>query len=222
MERIQEQQSPMAKHALDNDKSGRGYTGKTLAAPPFQLMASGTATQKSKQVSSSNGTAPIQRGGWKTKKVEKGIKREQKLASDSKLVDTAHHILPKKKLVDSYKKLSEDEQKQIGKDMTGTDKVMTDKQIMSLPFNMTLGPRPESRTDDPGDQFDPNYNESGSRTPRSKALEGAWSEDSGKIDPDKLRAALLVAKKAHETSPVINRSHWESDEDGKYSRQGAP
>lgn len=41
MERIPDQQSPMAKHALDSSESEGEFTGNTLAPPPFQLMTAG-------------------------------------------------------------------------------------------------------------------------------------------------------------------------------------
>ena len=93
---------------------------------------------------------------------------------------------------------------------------MSTKELQSLRFNLTLGPRPEERTGDPGAAFDPNYSD-GSMTPRSSAMHGAL-DAKGKIDPKKLEAALIAAKKAHDKDPKMDRSKWSKGAGGKYTR----
>lgn len=155
---------------------------------------------------------------WKTNSLEKKIKLEQKNSKNQNLVYTAHHILPKEKLTDAYQKLPIKDQEDIGLKLMGVKKPLTKKEIKSLPFNLTLGPKPEERSDDPKDSFDPNY-KTGAMTPRSKALSDAWNQTKNEIDETKLVSALENAFKIHQKDPKIDRSNW-TMKDGKYERDG--
>jgi len=155
--------------------------------------------------------------GWKTGSIDKKIKSEQSSKTDKRIVDTAHHILPKGKLEKAYKALSEPERKAIGNELTGVNVELTSKQIKSLEFNLTLGPRPELRTDDPGDSFDPNYSD-GALTPRSSALKEVLDPITGEIDQSKLHIGLRKASDAHKLNPKLDRSTW-TESGGKYTRK---
>lgn len=158
----------------------------------------------------------IQLCKWKTGSIEKKIKAEQDASPDKSLTVTAHHTVPKKKLVKAYETLSFIEQKAIGKDLLGVDAVLTPKQIQSLPFNLTLGPLPGQRSDDPRDEFDPNYS-GGILTPRSQALEEMF-DTTGEIDPTKIRASLKKASDAHKSNPILDRSTWVKEPSGDFHR----
>jgi hypothetical protein len=206
MDNMKEPQKAIRQKTIPN--RGAGPNGVAMT-PPKHAVQFKTHT-----------TDTIQFDKWKTGKVKGQIETEQKVSAKADEVDTAHHILPKKKLVEAYHKLKESEKKAIGKDMTGQNKVMSDKELMSLDFNLTLGPRPEDRTDDPGDEFDPNY-DSGVMTPRSSELKSAWDDIAKGIDPAKLAQALNQAKARHGAGGKINRAKW-SKANGKYTRQGKP
>ncbi|WP_083601578.1 eCIS core domain-containing protein, partial [Vibrio quintilis] len=153
---------------------------------------------------------------WKTSALQQEIKKEQQQVTDFDLVHTAHHILPKSELWKTYQQLSGHEQKNIAQQMAGKD-TLTEKKVKSLQFNLTLGPKPELRTDDPKNGFDPNY-ASGVMTPRSKALSKAWNASSNQIDPKALADALQKAKQMHQHHPIMNRSKWNKKPNGKFSR----
>lgn len=159
----------------------------------------------------------IQLCKWKTVAIDKKIKAEQALSPKPKLTVTAHHTVPKEKLADAYDRLPRAEKIAIGKELIGVEGVLTPKQIKSLPFNLTLGPLPEQRSDDPKDAFDPNYS-NGVLTPRSQAL-GEMFGATGDIDPTKIRTSLKKACDAHKVHPVIDRSGW-VESGGKYHRSG--
>ena len=158
--------------------------------------------------------------GWKTGSITKKIIAERAGKADKAIVDTAHHILPKAKLKQAYDSLPEAEKKDIGEDLTGKKEVLSPKQVMSLDFNLILGPRPEDRSDDPRDSFDPNYS-GGSLTPRSSALEEVLDPTTREIDPTKLRAGLKKAHDAHASNPILDRSTW-TKTGSTYSRDGKP
>ncbi len=187
----------------------------TQSAPKVKPKGSYLADNRQKKVTQLKSV--VQFGDkWKTKGTDKAIKAEQEKATDAEVVDTAHHILPKGKLVDAHEKLSKADKEKIGLATTGSKQVLSKKQLKSLQFNLTLGPRPEDRSDDPGDGFDPNM-ASGARTPRSQALSSAWDSGTGGIDHTKLVAALEAAAAAHKANPKMDRSKWKIV-GGKYQR----
>lgn len=93
--------------------------------------------------------------------------------------------------------------------------------------NFRVGPRPEDRTDDPGDGLDLNKDAKGNTTPRSAELESAFNYMTAAINArtvtqadfeSKFLAPVEEACKLHGTLIDIDpaRGTWLQDSSGKY------
>lgn len=112
---------------------------------------------------------------WRTGKIDSELKKAKTVMPTTAVdADTGHHKLAKSKLKKLYPHLSATDKKALSIDGV--------KGLMSLPSNLTFGPNSSERSDDPGSDFDANYNSSGVMTPRSSRLRNADQElDKGKL-----------------------------------------
>ncbi|MCI4670436.1 MAG: hypothetical protein MRZ79_20035 [Bacteroidia bacterium] len=86
--------------------------------------------------------------------------------------------------------------------------------LANHPANYVYGVLPEHRSDDPGEGFDPNYEASGARTPRSEAL-APLTRDGHGVDPRALLARLEVL---HAATRGDIMGDWEDDGSKKKKR----
>lgn len=99
--------------------------------------------------------------------------------------------------------------------------------LLNVPFNVELGPSTEIRINDPGDKFDPSFDDDGSMSPRSRAMQIALQSKHKKTPMfEKIGLAFIEAYKIHTrelqlsdsemSTPVLTQ--WQPDESGRWSR----
>lgn len=201
---------------------------------------------------------PVQRAGgkkpdWKNKSTKEALRTVKHRHKDDPLVlalvDTLHHVVPKSAL-SQYATLLDNDQlrsvvstlKPVAKSAFKNDQAAladVSLALKNIPSNYVLGPRPEERSDDPGNSgADLNRTSSGSVTPRSKQLELVYEhvvaavEAGEPLGNTELKEGFLrPLKKACEMHVAIgaergyddvgldeHRGHWEKTS-GKYHRR---
>ncbi|MFE7037911.1 hypothetical protein P6B95_18045 [Streptomyces atratus] len=169
---------------------------------------------------------------WKLGSTSNELAAVKTAHSSDPLVDTLHHIIPKSLFQPFLAVLTPAQEQQVSTTLAplapkafGTSDV--DKALKNMPANFRVGPRPEDRTDDPGDGLDLNKDAKGNTTPRSAELENAFNYMTAAINAgtvtqadfeSKFLAPVEAACRLHGTLINIDpaRGTWLQDTSGKY------
>ncbi|MFJ1543549.1 hypothetical protein [Streptomyces sp. NPDC088246] len=169
---------------------------------------------------------------WKLGSTSNELAAVKTAHSSGPLVDTLHHIIPKSLFQPFLAVLTPAQEQQISTTLAplapkafGAPDV--DKALKNMPANFRVGPRPEDRTDDPGDGLDLNKDAKGDTTPRSAELENAFNYMTAAINAgavtqadfeSKFLAPVEAACRLHGTNINIDpaRGTWLQDSSGKY------
>jgi hypothetical protein len=135
----------------------------------------GTAVQRAKK-----------KPDWKNGDTKAELKNYKTSNPGVAIVDTLHHIVPKSDLKLLSSLLTPAQQQHVADELrplaptasfplTGVTPDSLSKALANVPANYVIGPRPEERTDDPGNSGpDLNYS-GGATTPRSAELQKAYN-----------------------------------------------
>ncbi|MEV5947629.1 DUF4157 domain-containing protein [Streptomyces sp. NPDC051993] len=148
-------------------------------AAPVQHAEAGPAAPQS-------GDPQVQRApDWKNNPTKQALAAQKALDPLNPLLDTLHHIVPKSDLAEFASWLDPAQLTLLVTTLkplaptaftsnTATPAAVA-KALKNVPANYAIGPRPETRTDDPGSSGpDLNYTADGAITPRSEELERVY------------------------------------------------
>ncbi|SCF97321.1 hypothetical protein [Streptomyces sp. Ncost-T10-10d] len=148
---------------------------------------------------------------WKLGSTSNELAAVKTAHSSDPLVDTLHHIIPKSFFQPFLAVLTPAQERQIGTTPAplapkafGTSDV--DKALKNMPANFRVGPRPEDRTDGPGDGLDLTEDAKGNTTPRSAELENAFKYRS--VSTSSRNAACWRCCPRTSTTPASTGCRW--------------
>ncbi|MEV0090292.1 DUF4157 domain-containing protein [Streptomyces sp. NPDC050738] len=132
------------------------------------------------------GAGAVQRApDWKNTPTKNALAAQKALAPLDPLINTLHHIVPKSDLAEFASWLDAAQLASVVSTLrpvaataftsTAGSLNAVSKALKNVPANLVLGPRPETRMDDPGSSgADLNFDQEGSITPRSEELEKVY------------------------------------------------